>query len=155
MVYGSIFVLASLLGNLWMSRDQYSGPVPAVVGDALDGRVHRVNFFSPDAPRVLYFFAEWCLVCKLQHDVISSVNQHEPVLGIAMQSGSTPEVARYVAQQDFEFEVINDPAGNISQRFAVNGVPAIFIIDSNGQIRYSTRGYTSWIGLMTRIWLAG
>ena len=154
LLYGSIFLLASLAGNLWMSRDQYTGPVPDLVGEALDGRIQRVSFFSPDAPRVLYFFAEWCPICKLQHSVISSVNEREPVLGIAMQSGSTHEVARYVEQQEFEFEVINDAAGDISGRFGVNGVPAVFVIDSNGQIRYSTRGYTSWMGLMTRIWLA-
>ena len=76
------------------------------------------------------------------------------MLGIAMQSGDTANVKKYVAKQNIGFKVINDESGSISQSFGVNGVPAAFIVDKLGHIKYSTRGYVTEDGLRSRIWLA-
>ncbi|MDJ0833127.1 MAG: protein disulfide oxidoreductase [Gammaproteobacteria bacterium] len=152
-VYLLIFVVGGFIGNLWMTRGQTSGPAPVIIGPDLEQQLVRIDFAIADAPRLLYFFAEWCPICKAQHAVINNLNKSVTVLGIAMQSGTTEQVAKYVEQQALRFPVINDETGQISRAYGVQGVPAIFIIDNQGQIAFSTRGYSSGLGLHSRLWL--
>ncbi len=153
MVYGLILVVASFLGNLWMSRDQVSGKAPLIQALNLQGQAVNIDLASYDGPVLLYFFAEWCPICKVQHSVISSINEDYPVIAIAMQSGGIDDVRAYVEQQGLDFYVLNDRVGNVSQRFGVHGVPASFIVDQQGVIRFSTRGYATQLGLLSRLWL--
>lgn len=153
-VYLLIFVIGGFIGNLWMTRDQASGPAATIIGADLNQQPLRIDFPASNAPRVLYFFAEWCPICKAQHSVINDLNQSVPVLAIAMQSGTTEQVKTYVEQQDLQFPVVNDETGRISRAYGVQGVPAIFIIDDQGQIAFSTRGYSSGLGLHSRLWFA-
>jgi len=51
--------------------------------------------------------------------------------------------------------VLNDPDGVIATRWGVRAVPASFIVDGAGQIRFVEIGYTTGIGLRLRLWLAG
>jgi peroxiredoxin len=145
-----------LLGNIWMTRNQYSGSIPQFYAEDLTGE--KVSLRSPESrqkPKILYFFADWCPICKIQHPVISNIGKDFDVYGIAMQSGDTANVKKYVQAQGLDFRVINDESGEISRMLGVNGVPATFIIDKTGQIKYSTRGYATELGLRSRIWLTG
>jgi peroxiredoxin len=153
LVYALIFVGSAFLGNLWMTRDQISGPLPAFNAVDLSGDTVQFDSIS-GKPLLLYFFAEWCPICKLQNPVISALQQDYAVLGIAMQSGNNSSVKQYIADQDIGFRVINDENGQISRSFRVNGVPAAFIVNPKGLIQYSTRGYSSEIGLRSRLWLS-
>jgi len=152
-VYGLIFLGSGFLGNLWMTRDQISGPLPQFEALDLSGAPVRLEPGS-GKPLLLYFFAEWCPICKLQNPVILALQQDYAVLGIAMQSGNNSSVKQYIADQDIGFRVINDENGQISRSFRVNGVPAAFIVNPKGLIQYSTRGYSSEIGLRSRLWLS-
>ena len=49
---------------------------------------------------------------------------------------------------------IVDRDGTLSSNFGVNAVPATFIIDTDNQIRFVERGFTSELGLRARLWLA-
>lgn len=154
-VYLGIFMLATVIGNAWMTRDQYSGQIPSFTAKDLQGSNVSLKFNQHGAkPVVIYFFAEWCPICKIQHPVISSLDEEFEVLGIAMQSGDDEQVKKYITQQGLEFTVINDETGRLSSSFGVNGVPAAFIADATGKINYSTRGYATEAGLRSRLWLA-
>jgi len=52
------------------------------------------------------------------------------------------------------FPVVNDADNQISARWGVQAVPASFIVDTDGKIRYVEIGYTTGIGLRLRLWLA-
>ena len=43
----------------------------------------------------------------------------------------------------------------ILPQWGVRAVPASFVVDGTGQIRYVEVGYTTGIGLRLRLWLAG
>lgn len=155
LIYALIFLVAGFLGNIWMTRNQQSGSIPQFIAEDLTGEI--VNLQSGEfqqKPKVIYFFADWCPICKFQNPVISDINQDSDVLGIAMQSGNAANVSSYVQKQGIDFRVINDESGQISRSFGVNGVPAVFIVDKAGLIKYSTRGYATEAGLRSRIWLA-
>ncbi len=56
--------------------------------------------------------------------------------------------------ESVSFPVLNDPDGAIAAHWGVRGVPASFIVDGAGQIRFVEVGYTTEIGLRLRLWLA-
>jgi len=147
-------MLAGFLGNLWMSRDQAAGQAPSIRAQDLNGQWLDISTADFKKPVLLYFFAEWCPICKVQHSVISALSEQYPVIGIAMQSGDSNNVKSYVRQQGLDFLVLNDHDGAISREFGVQGVPASFIIDQQGDISFSTRGYATYAGLWARLWLS-
>ena len=110
-VYLLIFVLAGFVGNLWMSRNQASGSAPVISAQDLKGNWHNIAQGQFDGPVLLYFFADWCPICKVQHAAIRSTSEHYPVLAIAMQSGDTDNVRQYVEQAELDMPVINDIDG--------------------------------------------
>ncbi len=156
--YALIVALAGFFGNLWMTRDQATGKPPPLSGQIVDPgsgeRTGRLDLAAWDKPMLLYFFAEWCPICKLQNPVIDKIADDYPVVGIAMQSGDAEKIRRYLQQRGLNIPVVNDPSGRISRAYGVNGVPAAFVIGSDGEIRYSTRGYATEAGLRSRLWLA-
>ena len=72
-----------------------------------------------------------------------------------MQSGTNNAVQQYMREQGVTFPVINDADGQLSSAWGVRGVPASFIVDTEGKIKYVEIGYTTEIGLRIRLWLAG
>lgn len=153
LVYLLIFVLAGFFGNLWLTRNQSTGQAPEITGQTLSGHWQTLDMSDYKGPILLYFFADWCPICKLQHATIQSIDKNFPVIAIAMQSGDLENVNKYVQNQDLNLLVLNDANGNISRSFGVSGVPASFIIDEHNDIRFSTRGYTTELGLLSRLWL--
>lgn len=53
------------------------------------------------------------------------------------------------------FPVIADPDGQLASLWGIRGVPASFVIDAAGRIRYSTVGVSTEPGLSLRLWAAG
>jgi peroxiredoxin len=151
--YGLIFLLAGFLGNLWMSRDQAVGKAPEISAQNLQGDLVSIDTATYQKPILLYFFADWCPICKVQNPVIASISKDYPVVAIAMQSGDIGNVKQYVEQQQLDLYVLNDSDGSISRSYGVHGVPASFIIDRDGDIQFSTRGYATRAGLLSRLWL--
>lgn len=106
-------------------------------------------------PAVIHFWASWCPVCELEQGVIHSLASEVAVITVAMQSGSPAEVRDYLRQQAVAYPVVNDEHGSLAKQYGVKAVPASFIIDRGGKVRFATRGYTSGWGLRIRVWLAG
>jgi thiol-disulfide isomerase/thioredoxin len=140
----------------WQQRDMPSGPAPAVAGYTLAGQPYSLPA-HPGKPVLVHFWATWCGVCLAEQGAISAIAQNKDVnlITIAMQSGQSSDVSRYVQQHHIDFPVINDEDGALSQRWGVNAVPANFVIAPDGTIRFVEVGYTTGIGLRLRLWLAG
>jgi alkyl hydroperoxide reductase subunit AhpC len=87
--------------------------------------------------------------------MIDALAEDYPVITVAMQSGEAQAVRDYPAAQGVAYPVVNDPEGDIARRYGVSGVPASFVLDGRGEVRFVTRGYTSGPGMRLRLWLAG
>jgi alkyl hydroperoxide reductase subunit AhpC len=72
-----------------------------------------------------------------------------------MESGTEAEVRDYLAEQGVDYPVVNDERGTLSRSYGVMAVPMSFVLDSDGVVRFATRGYTTGWGLRFRLWLAG
>jgi peroxiredoxin len=150
----ALIVIALIVGiNSWRTRDAVSGPAPLLSGNTLSGESYVLPR-KPAEPHLVYFWASWCPVCRLQDGNIATLSEEFPVITVAMSSGTDDEVREYLEQEGISFPVINDENGEISNRWGVKGVPTTFIVDSMGEIRFVEIGYTTTLGLRARRWLA-
>lgn len=151
--------LVLLLGFLlaleaFLTRDAVSGKAPMFEGVTLNGEPFALANLRGQ-PAVVHFWATWCPVCKLEQGMIDSLAKDYPVITVAMQSGEAEEVLTYIKEQEVDYPVINDPRGELSRRYGVSGVPASFVLNAAGEVKFVTRGYTSGPGMRVRLWLAG
>lgn len=148
-----LILLAFTIVKTWMQRNMAEGPPPPVRGALLDGRTFDIQSLQ-GKPALIHFWASWCGICKLEQDSIESISKDHTVITIAMQSGDADEVQQYMQNHQLSFPVINDPDGEIANRYGVRAVPASFILDSKGEIAFRETGYTTGWGLRIRLWLA-
>jgi len=148
-------VIALFLGiQFGAHRDLASGEPPALSGLTLDGE-HFALAQLRGRPAVVYFWAEWCPICRAMQGPVQAVAQDYPLISLAMQSGNGAAVGEYMRRQKFQVPTLLDEDGAVAGRYGLRGVPAVFILSPDGQIRYATTGYTSEAGLRLRLWLAG
>jgi len=150
-----LLVIVLIAGiRTWQQRDIVSGPAPALQGVLLDGK-QFVLPARPAQPVLVYFWATWCPICRAEQGTIEAIAHDNPnVITVAMQSGSRDEVVKHLKEQGVSFPVVNDPDNRISAAWGVLAVPASFIVDTDGQIRFVEIGYTTGVGLRLRLWLA-
>lgn len=137
----------------WRTRDAASGQAPPLPDRLVDGS----SFSLPGGdgrPLLVHFWATWCPICRLEQASIAALAKEGRVITVALSSGSDAEVRQYLRDEGVAFPVINDPTGKIAADWGVMGVPASFVVDGSGNIRFVTSGYTTGPGLRLRLWLA-
>lgn len=148
-------IVALLLGlRAWQQRDLATGAAPELEGYLLDGTPVSLAEMR-GAPVLVHFWAVWCPVCALEEDAVSAIARDHQVITVAMQSGDSGEVAAYLKENGLDFPVLNDPDGLYANRWGVSAVPASFVLDGEGRIRFTEVGYSTGIGLRVRLWMAG
>jgi thiol-disulfide isomerase/thioredoxin len=151
----AVVVLALILGiRAWQQSGIASGPAPALAGVLLDGKPVALTAFA-GRPVLVHFWATWCPICSAEQGSIEALARDAPVITVAMQSGGREEVVQHLRKEALSFPVLNDPDSVIAAQWGVRAVPASFIVDGAGQIRYVEVGYTTGVGLRLRLWLAG
>lgn len=153
----NVLIFVVVIGGVraWQQRDMVSGAAPSLNGTLLQGRTYTLPL-HPAQPTLVHFWATWCSICRTEQGNIVALAKDNPhVITVAMNSGMSDEVMRYMQQQGIAFPVVNDSDGSLSQAWGVHAVPASFIIDTAGQIKFVEVGYTTEIGLRLRLWWAG
>ncbi len=149
-----LLLVVILLGvERFMTRDAARGPAPAIAATLTDGRPFSLAALQ-GRPALIYFWAEWCPLCAASQGAMDGVLADHPGVTVALHSGPAPEVAAYLEEAGLAWPAIADATGVLAGRYGVRGVPAVFVLDGDGDIRFVTRGYTSALGLRLRLWLA-
>jgi hypothetical protein len=91
----------------------------------------------------------------MEEGSIDALSDEFNVVTVAMQSGNAGDINGYLREQGLDFPAIADPYGEIATRWGVRGVPASFVLDGDGRIRFASVGYTTGVGLRGRLWAAG
>ena len=138
--------------SAWKSKDMLLGPAPVLAGYDLQGQL--ITLEPKDEPTLVYFWATWCPICGFTVSSIASIAEDYPVITVATTSGSEEEIETYLAQKSIRLPVMMDDSGDLGRHWGVTGVPAIFIVDSKGQITHRSLGYVSELGLRARLALA-
>jgi peroxiredoxin len=150
----SLLLLFMLAVEAYLARDAVRGRAPALVATLSDGRAFDLAQLR-GAPALVYFWGTWCPVCRAGQGTIGGLAADVPLLTVAMQSGTSGEVNAYLAQHGLHWATVADEYGTLARQWGVSGVPAVFVIDGSGDIRFVTRGYTTGWGLRLRLWWAG
>lgn len=150
-----LFIVVVAAIRIWQQRDMVSGAAPALQGTTVAGQSYQLSMHLQH-PVLVHFWATWCPICRAEQSSISEIAHDNPnVITVAMNSGKPEEVAKHMKEQNIDFPVLNDPDGNLSNKWGVHAVPASFVIAPSGEIRFVEVGYTTGIGLRFRLWLAG
>ena len=138
---------------LWL-QGQAMGQAPGFVASNLQGEAVSLEQSLADGPVLLRFWAVWCPNCKQEEGMIDHLAANGRVLTVATQSGGAAEVAAYLEAEALSMPTLLDPDGVLMSRYGVQGVPATFIIDREGEIRFRVMGLSSEWGLRLRLWAA-
>ena len=154
-----MFVLLYAGIHAWQTRGVPSGMAPAFSAPeagsiAANGTVDFAQWRAaqPGKAVALHFWADWCPICRTEENSISRISQSWPVLTVAMQSGDAARVQGVLARRQLDWSTAIDADGNIAKRYGLASVPALVVVDAQGQIRFVEVGYTSEIGMRLRLW---
>jgi len=149
-----VIVLVFFAVKTYLQRDLAKGIAPPLQGTLIDGQT--VNLQSLQGrPVLVYFWATWCPVCKMQNGSVASISEDHTVVTVAMNSGSDLEIEAFLEEKQLDFPVIADDSGVITELFGVSGVPTSFVLNPSGNIAFTEVGYTTEWGLRLRLWMAG
>ncbi len=149
----AVLLLAWITVPAWFQRDMVRDIIPAIGVTDLSGQAFDLAE-SGGRPTLLYFWGVWCPICAAMGQTIDAVAGDHPVVTIALRSGTRSELINHVRAEGFSARVIPDSDGAIAETFGVRGVPALYFVDREGRVRFSTTGYTTELGIRMRLWLA-
>jgi thiol-disulfide isomerase/thioredoxin len=123
--------------------DPLTTPAPDFALADLDGRPWRRDELAGKVV-VLNFWATWCAPCIAEMPYYQRlVDEYRDAadvvfLAVATDAEVAPVLA-FLEQGDYGFPVAHDPT--VADTFGVTGVPAGFIIDKDGVVRYRSSGF--------------
>jgi thiol-disulfide isomerase/thioredoxin len=139
--------------HLYRTWDTASGIAPPLAGVDLEGRPLALTELR-GRPVLVHFWATWCPVCRFEQDSIQAISRDWTVLSVALEETPVEELRAYMDEAGLSFPVLRDTDGALAARYGVRGVPASFVVDAAGRIRFTAVGYTTGVGLRLRLWLA-
>jgi peroxiredoxin len=120
-------------------------PVPAYAAVSLDG--DSVSIAAHRGSVVLVnVWATWCHPCRTEIPHLRALydryrDRGFTVVGVSVDAEGTDDVIRAFMQEfDMTFPVWRDPDERISTRFLTVGVPATFLVDRGGVLRWKKTG---------------
>jgi cytochrome c biogenesis protein CcmG/thiol:disulfide interchange protein DsbE len=114
-------------------------PAPAYEIPTLDGALLRIGP-SPSVV-LLNVWATWCTACKEEFARLDTLlSRHSAdglrVVAVSVDAAETEVVRRTLEAHGATFEGAHDPRGTIEARFPALGVPASYVIDRDGILRW-------------------
>lgn len=133
-------------------------PGPPKVGDAAPPL--KLESFRGDAqfgagrPRLLYFWATWCLPCKLALPEVMAFAQARGVEVVAITDEDPETLQRFFddTREPFPDTVAMDPYRLAFQAYGVSGTPTFVLIGADGRVEYYRSGYNPEKGLEIPGW---
>jgi thiol-disulfide isomerase/thioredoxin len=104
---------------------------------ALKGEVVLVNFW-----------ATWCEPCRDEMPALDRLSRtlagrHFRVVGVNVGEGE-PRIRQFLERVPVGFPILRDSAMETMKAWRVRVLPASFLVDKNGMLRYQLVGETDW-----------
>jgi peroxiredoxin len=128
-------------------------PGPAAVGTAApDLAVHALNGQPVqlrqlrDSVVLLNVWATWCVPCRREVPELQALHQQYGgrglrVVGLSVDDAAdASDVVEFVKNYGLTYAIWLDPQQQVSARFGIPGVPASFLIDRSGLVRWRHLG---------------
>lgn len=148
-----VFLLVSLFLD-WVRKPEEPAGAAGRPLTLLSGQRLTLGQFSRDKAVLVYFWGSWCGVCRYQSPIIDDLAADGvPVVGVAVRSGSSAEVAAYMEKRGLGFPTVNDEDGSLSGAWRIVATPTVVLV-KNGKMVHYTTGISSYWGLRARIFQA-
>ena len=95
---------------------------------------------------LLNLWATWCGPCRMETPYLQSVFEEYrddgfEIVGISMDTGdASDDVAMFVDEYDVTYTILHDPTMRGMELYQVLGLPATFLIDREGVLRWMRYG---------------
>jgi thiol-disulfide isomerase/thioredoxin len=95
------------------------------------------------------FWASWCPPCKESFPALNVIQRDYRSRGVQVIAVNVDERQKdadaFLAEHPHQMLVVFDPKGASPKAFNVRGMPTSFVIDRQGEIRYTHQGYSQGI----------
>ena len=131
--------------NTGDGRVEVGAPVPAYATVSLEG--DSVSLAGQRGKvTLLNVWATWCHPCRTEIPELQAIHERYradglELVGVSVDTDGTDEVIRsFMREFKMTFPIWRDPDDRISARFLIVGVPATFLIDKAGVLRWRKTG---------------
>lgn len=145
---GRIALVSMLFLLLAVSSQGEEFPLaPKFTLKSVDNEVVVLDSLLGKGPIVVSFWATWCKPCVAEHDRLRKIYQElkEDGLEILAISEDGPRsisrVKPFATARKLEYPVLLDPEKTVGRLYNVWAIPALFVLDEEGRIRFTHRGF--------------
>ena len=154
LVSALLFVGCSSSGQTGTVRTE-DRPLPELSGEGLHGE-HLSSTDAHGHVLVVSVWATWCYDCERDQpgfaDVATRYAAHGVrFLGLNPMETSTAQPLEWVRRYRVPYPSIEDPSGRFAASLGYTGLPATYIVDRQGTIRYSVIGGTTSEPTLSRL----
>ncbi|OGB93003.1 MAG: hypothetical protein A2Z31_07785 [candidate division NC10 bacterium RBG_16_65_8] len=123
------------------------GPTPPLALKDLDGRLHDLADYRGTV-LLVNFWATWCAPCREELPSLERLREalrgrSFEVLAVNVNEGES-RVKRFLAEVPLGIPVFLDRNGDAQRAWKVRGLPATFLLDREGAIRFWYLGELDW-----------
>jgi peroxiredoxin len=134
-------------------RPWTGGPTPALQLQDLSGRTHRLSDYRGKVVLV-NFWATWCEPCRDEMPSIerlrrSLAGQPFEVLAVNLAEPAS-RIRGFLAQLPLSFPMLLDPDTQVARAWQARVLPATYLVDASGRIRYVHYGELDWSAAAAR-----
>jgi cytochrome c-type biogenesis protein len=126
-------------------RVEIGAPAPAYRAVSLAG--DSVTLSAERGKVVLLnVWATWCHPCRAEIPALRSIHEtYKPrgleLIGVSVDAeGADDDIRQFMKEFEMAYPIWRDPDERVSTQFLVVGVPATFLIDRNGILRWRKTG---------------
>ena len=107
-----------------------------------------------EKPKIIYFFAPWCPICKQVSSNFSVVKGEADIVGVALSWDSAQNVADFVSKySDGSYPVVLG-TNNLAADFKIESFPSFYFLDKDGNYSSSAASYVTSFGIWWRVQMA-
>lgn len=153
----ALFAIATFI----VLRGRNLGPAPDLDLPVIDARgelgAERVNLRALRGhPVIIDFWATWCGPCRMMTPVLERLHERFKdrglsVVGVDVDEEGPTVVPPFRARFGIEYPLVYDLRGRASERWNIQGLPTLIVIDREGNMRYRHAGVANEAELASMI----
>lgn len=141
-------IAAALISSAVIANLSAGAKAPSFTLQALDGKTFVLdsNFKAPGKVVVLDIWATWCPPCRAEIPFVIGLQKKYAkkavtIVGVAIDQRKS-DVDPFVKKMGINYTICSDPSAQaVGDKYQVRGIPATYVIDKKGVIRFVHDGF--------------